>query len=190
MDAKLAGEENINALYELTNRLEMCNSERVYTIFSWLKAVYEGKKEPSKNEFDLDYPAYIAEQRKSGAIKANDVQSILNNQEEKLKFEIKNMFTSGNRITYGKVTTFCPILGEYDLINSIDKMLVTKEKLEEALDKIRKLDFSVFYREDMFSDPAKDINRETIMREILPDIILMPKFLICFLQNRRSCSQS
>ncbi len=174
MDAQLAGEENINTLYELTNRLEMCNSERVYTIFSWLKAVYEGKKEPSKNEFDLDYPAYIAEQRKNGAIKQNDVQSMLNNQEEKLKFEIKNMFTSGNRITYGKVTTFCPILGEYDLINSIDKMLVTKERVEEALDKIRKLDFSVFYREDMFSDPAKDINRETIMREILPDVILMP----------------
>lgn len=174
MDAKLAGEENVNALYELTNRLEKCNSNHIYTIFKWLKAVYNGEKEPSKNEFDMDYPAYIADQRKSGAIKPDEVQTLLKSREEKVKFEIKNMFASGNRITYGKLTTFCPILGEYDLINSIDKMLVTTEKIEEALNQIRKVDFSVFYREDMFSDPAKDINRETIMREILPDIILMP----------------
>ena len=174
MDPQLAGEENVNALYDLTNHLEKCNSDHVYTIFNWLKAVYNGEKEPSKNEFDLDYPQYIADQRKSGAIKPDEVAGLLKNQEEKLKFEIKNMFTSGNRITYGKITTFCPILGEYDLINSIDKMLVTTEKLDEALNQIRKVDFSVFFREDMFSDPAKDINRETIMKEILPDIILMP----------------
>ena len=174
MDPQLAGEENVNTLYDLTNHLEQCNSDHVYTIFSWLKAVYNGEKEPSKNEFDLDYPQYIADQRKSGAIKQSEVADLLKNQEEKLKFEIKNMFTSGNRITYGKITTFCPILGEYDLINSIDKMLVTTEKLDEALNQIRKVDFSVFFREDMFSDPAKDINRETIMKEILPDIILMP----------------
>jgi len=174
MDAQLAGDENVNALYDLSNHLEKCNSEHVYTIFNWLMAVYKGEKEPSKNEFDLDYPAYIADQRKSGAIKQSEVADLLKNQEEKLKFEIKNMFTSGNRITYGKITTFCPILGEYDLINSIDKMLVTTERLEEALNQIRKVDFSVFFREDMFSDPARDINRETIMKEILPDIILMP----------------
>ena len=174
MDAQLAGEENVNALYDLSNHLEKCNSAHIYTIFSWLQAVYNGEKEPSRNEFDLDYPAYIADQRKSGAIKQSEVPELLKNQEEKLKFEIKNMFTSGNRITYGKITTFCPILGEYDLINSIDKMLVTTEKLEEALNQVRKVDFSVFYREDTFSDPAKDINRETIMKEILPDIILMP----------------
>lgn len=174
MDAQLAGDENVNTLYDLTNHLERCNSDRVYTIFTWLKAVYNGEKEPSKNEFDLDYPAYIADQRKSGAVKPNEVADLLKNQDEKVKFEIKNMFTSGNRITYGKITTFCPILGEYDLINSIDKMLVTTEKIEEALNEIRKVDFSVFFREDIFSDPAKDINRETIMKEILPDVILMP----------------
>lgn len=174
MESQLAGEENVSALHELTNHLELCSSEHVYTIFNWLREIYEGRKEPSKNEFDMDYPAYIAEQRKSGAIRPEEVRGMLNNREEKLKFEIKNMFSSGNRITYGKITAFCPILGGYDFINSIDKMLVTTGKLEEALDKIRKVDFSVFYREDMFSDPAKGINSEVVMREILPDIILMP----------------
>ena len=43
-----------------------------------------------------------------------------------------------------KLTTFCPILGEYDLINSVEKMLVTAERLEEVINQIRKIDFSVF----------------------------------------------
>ena len=174
LDSQLAGEENVNALYDLTEHLDMCNSEHVYTIFNWLKAVYEGAKEPSKNEFDLDWPAYVADLRRSGAVRQDDVPALLKNQDAKLKFEIQNLFTVGNRITYGKITTFCPILGEHDLINSIDKMLVTVEKLEDTLNQIRKVDYSVFYREGMFSDPARDINRETIKKEVLPDIILMP----------------
>ena len=97
-----------------------------------------------------------------------------NNREMKVKFEIQNMFTSGNRVTYGRVSTFCPILGENDLINSVDKMLVTAQKIEDAMNKVRKVDFSVFYRGVVFSDPDKGINREEIMKEVLPNIILMP----------------
>ena len=174
MDAKLAGEERVNAFYDLTEHLDVFHSEHVYTIFSWLEAIYKEEKEPSKNEFDMDYQAYVADLKKNGTVKANEVPALLKNQEEKVKFEIRNMFTSGNRITYGKLTTFCPLLGEHDLINSLDRMLVTVEKLEESMNAIRNLDYSVFYRETLFSDPAKDNMREMIRKEVLPDIILMP----------------
>jgi hypothetical protein len=174
MDVQLAGEENANIMYDLTEHLEVCNSNHIYTIFTWLKSIYEGKNEPSKNEFDLDYPGYLAEQRKTGKLTAEQQKIYMSNLDMKLKFEIQNMFTSGNRSTYGKISTFCPILCEYDLINSVEKMLVTVQKLESALNKIRKIDFSVFYRETMFSDPDKGINSEMIMKEVLPDIILMP----------------
>ena len=53
-------------------------------------------------------------------------------------------------------------------------MLVTAGRLEEVINQIRKIDFSVFYREVLFSDPDKGINHENIMKEVLPDIILMP----------------
>lgn len=174
MDVQMVGEENANVLYDLTEHLDVCRSEHIYTIYDWLKSVYEGRNEPSKNEFDMDFPAYLADMRKNGKITVEQQKKFMNNRELKLKFEIQNMFASGNRTTYGKISTFCPILGEYDLINSIEKMLVTAQKLEEAIDKIRKIDFSVFYREVQFSDPDKGINREMIMKEILPDIILMP----------------
>lgn len=174
MDIQFVGEENANALYELTEHLDQCNSEHVYTIYEWLKSVYQGKNEPSKNEFDMDYTAYLLDMRKTGKITPEQVNELQKNQEMKVKFEIQNMFTSGNKITYGKITTFCPILGEYDMINSVEKMLVTADKLDEAINNVRKVDFSLFYRETMFTDPSRDLPREMIMKEVLPDIILMP----------------
>lgn len=174
MDVSLVGEENAHALYDLTAHLDICRSEHVYTIYEWLKCIYRGEKEPSKNEFDMNFAAYLTEQRKTGKITVEQVKELQDKPEMKVEFEIRNMFASVNKTTYGKVTTFCPILGEYDLINSIEKMLVTAERLEASLNEIRKTDYSVFYRETIFADTAKGINCEMIMKEVLPDIILMP----------------
>ncbi|MGN0349640.1 MAG: cyclic nucleotide-binding domain-containing protein [Roseburia sp.] len=174
MDVQLVGEENANILYDLTEHLDVCSSDNVFTIYAWLKSIYEGVNEPSKNEFDLDYIGYLNELKKTGKLRADQVKAYTENVEMKVKYEIQNMFASGNRITYGKISTFCPLLAEHDLINSIDKMLVTVQKLEESLDKLRKIDYSAFYRETMFSDPDKGINREMIMKEVMPNIILMP----------------
>ena len=174
MDARMVGGENLHLLFGLSEHLEVCRSEHVHTVYDWLMSVYTGENEPSKNEFDMDYPAYLAELHKNGEITKEEQRQNLTNRELKVKFEIQNMFASGNRATYGKPSTFCPILGEQDLINSVDKMIVTAQKLEEALNKVRKTDYSVFYREVQFSDLEHGINREPIMKEVLPDIILMP----------------
>lgn len=174
MDVQMVGEERANTLYDLTEHLDVCNSEHVYTIFTWLKSVYDGRNEPSKNEFDLDYPGYLADLRKNGKITAEQVKTYMDNKEMKIKYEIQNMFTSGNRVTYGKLSTFCPILCHVDFINSVEKMLVTAKRVQESIDKIRKVDFSVFYREILFSDPERGINAEMIQKEVLPDVILMP----------------
>lgn len=174
MDLSFVGEEQAKALYELTAHLDICSSEHIYTIYEWLKCVYKGEKQASKNEFDMDYSAYLADLKKNGEITQDQLVEYQQDKEKRVEFEIKNMFTSVNKITYGKITTFCPILNKMDLINSIDKMLVTAEKLENALNEIRKVDYSVFYREVLFTDPDKGINYERIMKEVLPDIILMP----------------
>lgn len=175
LDVGFVGEEHAKELYDLTGRMKLFHSEHVYTIYDWLKNIYRGHKEPSKNDFDLDFQGYLLEKRKNGELTRDQVKSMETNQVEKVKFEINNMFASADRITYGKITTFCPILGEYDLINSVDKMAVTVERLENALNDVRSVDFSLFYREVGFNGPPKDIlNHEDLMHEVLPDIILMP----------------
>lgn len=174
MDSSFIGEENTNALYELTAHIDVCHSKYIFTIYEWLKCIYKGEKEPCKNEFDMDYKAQITDDLKRRNITSEQAEEYLRDNTRKVQFEIENMFTSVNKTTYGRVTTFCPVLYGDDLLASIDKMLVTAEKLENAMNAIRKIDYSVFYREVLFSDEAKGITCERIMKEILPDMILMP----------------
>ena len=174
MDKDLLEEKTITTLYNLTEHLESFNSDRIYTMYRWLKAIYKGEKEPSKNELDMDYRGYLADLYKNGRINREQAAMLADDREMKLEFEINNMFPVVNKLTYGKVSTFCPILSENDFIGNIDKMLVTAQKIEDAINEVCKIDYSVFYRETTFSDPEKGINSEYIMKEILPDIILMP----------------
>ncbi len=67
--------------------------------------------------------------RELGILRKSRCNSIKNDSRQKVQFEIHNMFTSGNRVTYGRVTTFCPVLMEEDFINTVEKMAVTAEKL-------------------------------------------------------------
>lgn len=174
MDVELAGEDNANELYELVDRLSLCNSDHVYTMFEWLKSIYEGKKEPSRNEFDLDYMGYLADMRKSGRITEKEQKAWKDDQWKKVEFEIENMFTSSNRAVYGKISTFIPLLSENDIMNSVESMLVTANRIDELLNSIKSVDYSIFYRETTFSDPSHDITREFLKKEVLPDVILMP----------------
>lgn len=174
MDMDLTGEDAAKGLYSMAQKLFLCKASNVYTIYEWLLSIYKGENEPSRNEFDLDYPAYIQEQRKSGDISEDKAKEMLQDNWEKVQFEIENMFKSNSRMTYGRISTFCPLLCEYDIINPIENMLVTAEKINTALDYIREIDFSIFYRKIVFSDPEKDINMEMIQKEVLPSVILMP----------------
>lgn len=174
VDEGLAGEDNASSLHDLADELCRCKADNVFTIYEWLRSILRGENEPCRNEFDLDYPAYLNELKKTGKISAEEQKRLADDTREKVQYELRNMFVSTNRATYGKISTFCPVLCERDIINSVENMLVTAEKLKEAIDYIRKIDFSLFYREIAFSAPEKDINREMIQAEVLPNIILMP----------------
>ena len=40
-------------------------------------------------------------------------------QKAKARYELENMFTSVNRVTYGNITMFSPVLCEKDLFNNL-----------------------------------------------------------------------
>lgn len=174
MDEGLVGEDNTHSLYDMVADLNVCKADNVFTIYEWLMSIFNGENEPSRNEFDMDYTSYLNEQKKTGKITAAEVKELSEDSYGKVEFEMKNMFVSTNRATYGKISTFCPILCEDDIVGTVENMLVTADKLNSALNGIRKVDFSLFYREVGYSDPVHDINREMIQKEVLPNIILMP----------------
>lgn len=174
MDVEMLGTDYTNAVYNLTENLGLFKSEHVFTIYEWLYSIYRGEREPSKNEFDQDYVGYLMEQRKNGDLTPEQVEEEKHNNIEKVKFEIRNLFRTGSRMTYGKVTTFCPILNECDFINTVEKIALTAERLMDSLNRIREVDYSIFYREVIFQDPEHEVMQERIMKEVLPDMILMP----------------
>ena len=174
VDEELAGEKNAAYLCSIVNNLPTAPERGVYSIYEWLMAVYEERKEPSRNEFDLDYAAYLVEQRKTGAITKEEEKNLLTDRTAKVIYELENMFPVVNKITYGRITTFCPVFSEHNVMKPLDTILVSADAIHDALNGIRGKDFGAYYRETMFSAPEQGVQKEFINVEILPDFILTP----------------
>lgn len=148
----------------------------VYNMKEWLTAVYKGEKEPSKNEFDLDYTEYLRDQRKTASITAEEEKRLALDQDKKLEYEIQNMFRYTHRILSGQISTFVPVLYTDICVGSLSNAFLAKDKVNAAVRRLMSIDFSVFHREILYSNPEIGIQKEYIMQKVCPDIILIPAF--------------
>lgn len=174
VDETLAGRQNTVWLYNMVDRLPVDPKRGVYTFYQWLQEVYAQRKEPSRNEFDTDFMGYLIEQKRMGNITAEQQKELLNDSVARVKFELENLFPTVNKITYGRIATFCPLFAEHNVLKPMDAMLVSAEKIFAILQSIRQKDFGAYYRETMYSNPDAGIPKEVIHVEVLPDFILMP----------------
>ena len=174
VDEHLAGMDNAHYLYSIVDSLPSDPARNVYTIYEWLRTIYDGKKTPSRNEFDNDYQAYVHELKISGKLTAEEETMMLKDREKQVLYELHNMFQSVNKITFGRISSFCPIFSEHNILKELDKSLVSADKVEQAFKQIRSVDFSAYYRDMIYTNPQLGIGKEYISVEILPDVILMP----------------
>lgn len=174
VDEELAGSDNASYLYSISTNFHGDEAKQVYTIYEWLLAIYNGKKEPRKNEFDTDYTAHVSELLRAGSINAEQAASMRQDTTQKVMFELTNMFPSANRMTYGRVTTFCPVFSDHNVSKPLEECLCTPDKITDFLDEIRQYDYSVFYRQFMYTSTEFNIAREYVQKEVLPDFILLP----------------
>ena len=174
MDESLAGHDNTVSLYQIMRSWQPDPEGTVLTIYEWLQKVYSGKAEPSRNEFNLDYPAYLREQKSLGNISSEEAAALLNNQGNWLSFEVSNLFTMGNRMTYGRSASFIPIMNSSMILTPLPNALLTPAIVHTMINKVRQTDYSCFYREVVFSNPAFGVNQLFVQKEILPHVILMP----------------
>ncbi|BBF44657.1 hypothetical protein lbkm_3383 [Lachnospiraceae bacterium KM106-2] len=158
-------------LEDATKQENYCN---VFNIKDWLMQIYEGKKEPSKNEFDMEYTDMIRRQLKTHEITPEQERECLNNTEIKVIYEIDNMFRYNMRLVNGKITTFVPVLMGTEMIGHIKDSYLSAKKINDEIEKVLLIDYSLFYREMMYSNPEKGITREVVMKEYFPDVIMMP----------------
>ncbi len=174
VDEELAGMENAVILHDISRHLPTDPKNGIYSAYEWLKAIYEGKKEPCRNEFDRDYQDYVHELKRGNKISQAEATAMLSDTLRKVEYELENVFPTVNRVTFGRISTFCPVFSEHNVLKSPDKLLVSADMVKQALQHIRERDFGAFCRESIFSMPEKGIGREYINTEILPDMILLP----------------
>ena len=176
IDEDLAGYENAEELYKLLKADISVESEQIYTFISWLQAIYDGKKEPSRNEYDMDYTDYLRSERVAGKITAQEEKALLEDTKAKVEYELKNFFPTTNKITFGHISTYCPFFSSHNVIDDLNKGLSSATKLIQQRDSIRNIDYQIFYKEVVYTNPSIGVNAEFIHKEINPDIILMPNY--------------
>ncbi len=174
VDEQLAGIENASYLYSIVDKLPTDPKKKVYSIYEWLYAIYTGKKTPSRNEFDTDYLKHIHELKMTGKITAQEEIRMQNDRKSQVLFELQSMFPPVNKISFGRIISFCPIFSEHNVLKDLSASIVTVEKVQEVFNKIRSIDFSAYYRDTIYTNPELGIGKEAISVEILPDVILMP----------------
>lgn len=174
VDEELAGTANAVYLYQIADKLPTAPDQGVYSFYEWLMAIYDGRKEPSRNEFEMDYAEYLHEQKRTGKITPEEEAQLQKNNSAKVMYELENVFPLVNKMSYGRLSTFCPVFSEHNVLKSLDSILVSEEKITKTLNAIRKIDYSAYYRETVYTNPEQGITREFINVEILPDIILLP----------------
>lgn len=148
-----------------------CN---LFTIPEWLYAVYTGKRQPSKNEFDMEYVEMLREQKKNGEINAEEEKKYAVDPLRKLDYEIQNMFRCNHRVVNGQPSIFVPVLCSEQMMSGPSRAVVSKDRMGQIIEKYREIDYSVFYRELSYADAEAKIEKEFIMTEIVPDVILFP----------------
>lgn len=175
VDENLLSKEQLLELYFLKddNFEGTCS---VYNIKEWLIEIYEGRKEPSKSEFDLDYVDNLREIKKTKKLTPEEENDYLNNAENKLNYEIQNMFRYNNRVVNGQLSTFIPILYQDSIISNLKKVYLNAEKVNEVVQNLLNIDYSIFRREVLYYDESIGIKKEYIMQEVYPDIILFPMY--------------
>lgn len=174
VDIELAGKENYKYLCQRANEDFSAPSLGIYTMYEWLMAIYSGSKDPGRSEFEVDYADYLHEEMRSKRISKSKEQELFGDGILRVRYELDNVFPSINKITTGRITTFCPLLTEQNIVRPIDTAHLDADSILDILDQIRSIDFGAFYRQTMYANPESGITKELIDVEVLPDIILAP----------------
>ncbi|MCM1540563.1 MAG: hypothetical protein NC121_04815 [Blautia sp.] len=174
VDEELTGAANCAILYDLATHMEDHSELGVYTFYDWIRAIHDGRKNPSRNEFDEDFFDNINKQKATGKITEAQATAMKNDAMLKVRFELENLFASANKITSGRITTFCPLFAAANVMKDLKESYVTISGISKTLEMIKSVDYSAFYRESLDLENSAVMGKETIHLEFLPDVILMP----------------
>ncbi|HHV98257.1 MAG TPA: hypothetical protein GXX36_01585 [Clostridiaceae bacterium] len=174
MDEKLLTCEQVNSLYALVDKQPYQGRTPVYNMEDWLKKIYSMEKDPSCNEFGFDYLDIFRNLKKQGKIRDEDKHEYLHNIGNRLDFEIDNMFKTNHKLCHGHISSYFPVLNKSMVIRDLPNAIVTPDAVNQCIERILEIDFSAFHRELSYNNPEKGIEKEIVIKAIIPDVILVP----------------
>ena len=176
VDEDLAGRENTALLLRLLEQIDTKRfaSMNVYTLFDWLGMVYSGSREPSRNEYDQEYSGWLKSLKQTGEISPEEEHARLNSGRERLHFELENFMKTAEKICSGKPVVFCPVLSSHNFVRSPEQTFISAEMVDKNWSDIKGKDLSLFYREALYNNTEYGIPRNSILIEVMPDMILLP----------------
>lgn len=174
VDEELAGEKNTAILCNIAKSYVPDPEGNILLISEWLEKIYKLQAEPSRNEFDQDWETFLREQKATGALRQEQIDAMINNPESRLDFEINNLFSLGNRITFGRISLFVPVFDSMNVLRPLNLAYMTAAKIKEHITKIKNIDFGVFCRQAVYSNTDIGITQIYHDVEVEPYIILMP----------------
>ena len=170
----LVSSEQTAVLYRIMKSYAPDPNHHIFTMPEWLRMIYEGEVVPSRNEFNLDYPGYLHEQKSQGNISEDEMNALMDDADAKLDFEINNLFMLSNRVTFGRASAFVPLFDESNITKPLPDAFMRSDILQDQIDLIKNDDYTIFYRNVMYSKPEIGINTFTYAKEVLPYFILLP----------------
>lgn len=176
MDERLLSKEELVRLYCIGDNNQKSSLCNIYTMRQWLTAVYKGKKEPSVDDFDMDYYDHFRQLKKSGDITDKEKNNYYTDQNRKLKFEITHLFRRNQKLCFGHASTYFPILCSTSIVGDLYRAYASSQIINDTVKKILDIDFSCFHREVFCHDSERGLEKEYIMTAVAPDIITTPIF--------------
>ncbi len=173
-DERLLDDNQSLTLYKLSDKTQ--SDINIYSMSEWAKAIHEKEFDPSFNDFGQFYREAIRELVKRATISKNESEMYLESGDKRLEYEIDNMIRSTNKLCYGQISVYVPTLHKDMILTDLTGSFLTREKLGSIVHSIMDIDFSAFYREVLYKNPEMGIEKELIMKEVLPTFILSPTF--------------
>lgn len=172
IDERLLSARELAAIDEFySGNLYSDDSVPVMTLPYFLEKIYRSEREPSITDMGDSFRTIIKKQEKmtEGQKKSRYVYE--NTAEDRVRFEIRNIAMEMGGILFGNKSKSVPFICTENLQGDLKRNFLEAEGLVEKLDRIRKRDFSLFFREVMFKH---ENGADFIQMEVLPHFILYP----------------
>lgn len=174
-DDQMLDPEHLVTLYTIEDNTRGKPEYPLFLATDWIEYIASGKEDPSVDEMGQSYFDRLKLAHKEmGWKRESDIPPEINNFDNRVKEEMKHFVETNVKLTSGSPITAFPILTKFHIMQDLEKSLVTRDRISEALDQILAIDYSAFHREIVLNDEERKIFKEFVQIQVFPNLIILP----------------